>query len=331
MGSYRDKLKNSAAAGSGSNSIKVINMQNKANYGSLFCVPFTPKDDKDAVTVLDGVTEVLDHYSGTDKDGKAYSGKRWLKLLAKSDLKLTDEESAAYSKIKALTKKLESHTYSSNKKRNDEIKKEIIRRKSYTLLFVYVVEHKDLNGKVILKNTPALLVFSSKGFDNALDKALTMKDEASGGPEWESRLFNRNLDKRTLFLAITYRLFDKSEKKIGYNCGVTIERTSDENRRITGSKSDDTDYFNFSSTPEILEQFTNHVDVFLNLKGRSPFNDEYTDVLVSRISKYFDKYISGGSNPTDPAPSKASGIEGDGKIQRDIWDDPEGPDDDMPF
>lgn len=334
MADFRSKLAASANRSNGNQrnkDFKIINMQSKTNQGTMFIVPISPIDGSDPIAILNNVLEVKDYFDGKDKDGKPTKMTRWLKLLDKEEYAdLSSDEKALYKSLRSKGKELSNHTFNKDKRKNDEEKKKWIRNKNYTLILAYVIEHKDLNGKVINKNIPALLVFASSRLDEALDKALKAKDVTTGGQEWQTKLFNR--DKlRKQFMTISYRLSD-NPKIIGYIASVSIEKFDDETTRLTNGKEDGL-HMDDEKTQEMLKACTNPINIFLNIKlGEKLFKEEYMENLTNRLNKYLNKFC-GQDNPVadkkvDPTAEKVKMEEKDRKLPPenepapagDIWD-----------
>jgi len=306
MGNFRDKLNQRATATGGSSSkIKVINMQSKSNQGSLFFIPFTGSDGSDAIQTLNSVLEVKERYEYKDKDEKVQKGERWIKLLHRSDYNngegLRGADLETYQTLRSLSKHIMDHKFSRNAKKNDTIKRGIIRVKNYTLLMGIIVELTNSEGKVIYKKQPAVLVFSSAKFDKALNSALEGKDKSTGGSEWQMKLFNRD-QFRKQFLSIEYKI-SENPKEIGYKASISIEKFDDETKRLSDGREDgyqitDEDYKTY------IEGFTNPTNIFLKIKlGDDLFKDEYITNLTERINQLCEEYLEGyGGNSISKAP-----------------------------
>lgn len=288
MADFRQKLAASVSSNNTrSKDFEVINMQAKNNYGNMFFVPVSPSDGSDPIVVLDNVLEVLDHYKGKDRDGKDYSGKRWLKLLSKSEYPdLTDDEKSLYSELRTKAKTLMNHRFSKNDKKNNEIKSGLIRTKNYCLLMGYLLEHRDLNDKLIRRDKPVILVFSSNRFNDALNKSLLAKDKTTGGTEWQAKLFNRN-PLRKMFLTISYKLSD-DPKIIGYIASVSIEKFDDETVRLTEGKEDG---LHMEGKDDLMNQFGPILPLWLNMKPNERlFKEDHISNFQNRLHKYLNRY-----------------------------------------
>lgn len=295
MSKFMEKLKDSAE-NSSNHSIKVINMQNQKLQGSLIFVPITPADGSDAICVLNSVTEVKDYYTYKNKEGKEEKANRWLKLLAKSDYgKLTEDEVEQYRNIKAKVKQLMNHKWHKDPKKNALLRKEWIRMKDYILLTGYIIKHTDRNGKILNKNTPAILVFSSAKFRDALYDAIDSRNKMLGSEEWQSKLFNRD-ELRKQFLSITYWLSD-SKDKIGYITTVSVNKFDEDTIAYTDGKIDGLHMKSDEAKKAIEACNAPAVKQWLNLTKGSLFNDEYINNFDVRMDKYLVKF-----GITDPKP-----------------------------
>lgn len=286
---FRDKLANNAASGpQGDGKLKVINMQSKNNYGSIVFIPFNPKDGSDSVAVLNDVMEVKYHQKYQDKKTKeTKSMSTWLRLLNREDYPdLNQEELDEYKDLRAMGKKLSGHKFSKSKTEDRNMRNERIRFKNYTLLVGWVIEHTDLQKKVINKNIPAILVFSSKGFDEAFNNALKAKDEINQSTEWMVKLFNsQNVRKK--YLSIKYRLRDKDDKKVGYESTVSIGDFNEETIRYTGGKEGPLEFT--EDQMNALKEIPNPINAFLGRSGR-PYNAKEVEKMRNRLHELLNKY-----------------------------------------
>jgi len=287
MADFRDKLAQRNAASGSSKGMKVINMQSKANYGSIVFVPITGSDGSDAIALLGKVMEVKEKYT-YEKDGKVESGERWLKVLQKDDYPPSEmnAEKVAYLKnTRSKIKYMNDFSYHKDRKKSDDLRKGIVRIKNYTLLMGYCIEHTGLDGKIVNQNCPAILVFSSSRFDDAFEKALKGKDKNTGGSEWQSKLFNRD-ELRKMFLSIEYKLSD-SKKIIGYITSLQIEKFDDDTTKYTNGREDG---LHMEDKKEAIEACTNAIRIFTGTKSEDYLNENSMQKLDAVIEKWMLKY-----------------------------------------
>lgn len=315
MSDFRSKLAQTSGSGGSSKRLKKINMQDKRNQGTIFFVPMSPVDGTDPVAVLENVAEVKDHYTWKDKDNVEQKGQRWLMLLSKEDYPEMDmDDVEVYKSFKAKFKQLNNHKYDKDEKKNRELKKGIIRFKNYILMFGWVIEHKDLSGKIVNKNTFALLIFASNNFKTAFNKALDAKDKTLGGTEWMVRLFNREVNNRKQFLNISYKLSD-DKKTIGYIASVSIEKFDEETIRLTNGKTDGLD---IPASEEDIATLTNPVRVFLGLAPQEGYFSDRTQLrLTIRLNKQLNRYC-GTDLEIPEEPTKEESTSSDENKDKDI-------------
>lgn len=302
MGSFRSKLA-ASASGNDSNSkdVKVINMQSRTNYGSVVFVPFNPADKTDSVVVLNNVMELMYHNEFTDsKTKKVTKTRRWYRLLSREDYpEITADELDEYKDLRSMASKLNGHKFSKNSKEDRRLRNSYIRFKNYTLLLGWLVEHKDKNGKIINQNCPALLVFSSKRFDEAFDKAMKARDAKLGSRDWMTRLFNDELERKR-YISISYHL-SEDPKVIGYVTSVSIEDFNDETVRYTNGNES---HLDLTPYKEVLTKLDNPLNLFLYSRGNL-FSAKTNANIRKRFHYLLNKYC--GTNydlheETDPEP-----------------------------
>lgn len=286
MASFREKLAQSANTSGGNNrDVTVINMQSKANYGSVVFVPHSPNTGGDPVEIINDVMELAYFREGKDKDGKAFKSKQWYRLLNREDLgNLTPDEIEEYKDLRQMGKKLDAHKFSKSDKENRKQRQGRIRFKNYTLLVGWVIEHKDTTGKIVHKGCPALLVFSSNRFNEALNNALKAKDKKSGGIEWQAKLFNDELKKRQ-YISIDYKL-SEDPKKIGYEVSVSIEKFDEDTIRYTDGNEN---YLDLTSKADILKKISNPINLFLGYSGKL-YNAKNVEKMRNRFHVQLNKY-----------------------------------------
>lgn len=312
MANFRQKLAEQAAnsGGSSSKDLLLINMQSPKNQGRLVFVPFTPKGYDDSVIVLNKVMEVGYQYTYKDKnDGdKEKKNSSYYRLLNREDYDdLSPEEEDHYKFLRSLGSKLNGHVFSKNKTQDREEKKKRIRFKDYVLLVGWVIEHRDLKDKLINKQCPAILAFSSSNFTAELDKQLKARDKKNNSSDWQTKLFNDNLE-RTMYLSIEYKLYDKDSKKIGYDVTINIEKFDDESIRYTGGDEDKGYNLHLDKFKEKLDLLKNPLHKFTNVQGRL-YNQKMIDDLTERLKVLINKYCGGtyelkGGKKVDPVKVK---------------------------
>lgn len=287
MANFREKLAQSANSGNGSNSkdVVVINMQSKANYGSLVFVPHSPNTGGDPVEVVNDVMELAYVQEGKDKDGKAFKSKKWYRLLNREDLgTLTPDELEEYKDLRQMGKKFAAHKFSKSDKENRKMQQDRIRFKNYTLMTGWVIEHKDTHGKVVHKSCPALLVFSSNRFNEAFNDALKAKDKKSGGIEWQAKLFNDEFKKKQ-YISIDYKL-SEDPKKIGYLASVSIEKFDEDTVRYTDGNETCLD---LTKKEDLLKKIGSPISLFLGHSGK-PYSSKIAEKMRKRFHVQLNKY-----------------------------------------
>jgi len=298
MSDFRSKLAEAAAGnggGSASKELVLINMQNKKNQGSVVFVPFNPNHGKDdPIIVLNNVMEVGYQLALPDKDDKNKINKfpSWYRLLNREDYPdLTPEEVDEYKSLRAMGSKLNGHKFSKNSTQDRSERNKRIRFKNYVLLVGWVIEHRDVNGKKIHENIPAVLAFSSKNFATELDKALKARDKKAQGTEWQAKLFNANLKDRQMYLSIDYKL-SEDKNKIGYLVSVSIEKFDDETVRYTGGNEDKGYLLDLTKHEDKIKNLESPIHKFVNVVGRL-YNRKMIDGLTERLHELMNKYCGG--------------------------------------
>jgi hypothetical protein len=296
--------------------VLLINMQKKDHYGTVYIVPFTPNDGSDPIQVLKDVVEIKEWYTYKDKDGKEAKGQKWIKLLdskAYKNLRRTDESSAddlariaedvtKYSGIKSKIKTLLNHRYHSNKDKSNEIKNERIRIKSYTVICGFILRYTPLGKALPYDGKPAILIFSSVKFDQALVTAFNSKTDLAG-PAWIANLANNSLVERKQFLSIQYRLLDASEG-IGYKAAVTIEPFNEDTAKLTDGK----ERLDLTSKKELLDKLYDPAKIFLEIPAdKELFDEKYIESFENRVDKWIERIAPGTTQASTPAAPSTDG------------------------
>lgn len=288
MSNFRDKLRESAQGRGNTRELKLINMQNKDNYGSLVFVPIVPADGSDSVAVLKNVLEVAEEYTYKDRNNgdKEKKGKRFLRLLSLEDYSdLSKAQIDQYKEIRSKAKKLYKHEFSKSKKDNSSKRNGIIRIKDYTIIVGWVIEHRNKADKIVNQNCPALLVFSSSRFDEAFEEAMKIKDKKMGNSDWMARLFNSSLH-RKMYMDINYKLSD-DPKKIGYIASISIEKFDEDTIRYTGGNSEELD---LTSQKDKVDKISNPINLFVNNESENFFSSKTANSIEYQLHRYLNKY-----------------------------------------
>lgn len=299
MGNFMDELERrvSPSDNKSKKELKIINMQQPSNYGTVMFVPITGKSNElgssDAIQTISQVLEVAEIYEMEVK-GKKSEGKRFLKLLPDSiyDLNPPSKEDMDFNKV---VKSKFYQLYNKKIPKLTNFKDPIIRIKNYTLLMGYLIRHMNLDGKVINENCPAILVFSSRNFDKSLAEAIRLKDKISQSTEWRVNLLNRS-EVRKLFLMINYEL--QKGEAIGYKSTISIERFSEDLESIIG-KGNEHFIMDKETYKAVYDQLDNPIKSWLRIEGDSLFSLERVKNFDNVISKLIAKYIPNSESKDD--------------------------------
>lgn len=219
----------------GENSIERLNLNFNDCKGNYFYILFSSVNG--FYKQLNKVKELRAFSIDLGKD-------TWFEILEKSDYgELDEEEAKLYDEVVRLyaqAEKIDANT--------ENWQNKFTRNKSYCLIYAHVIKFINHDSGVVDKdrvNKPAMMVFPSKKYLEALKLAISTKSSVMGNSSWLNKILSNDPKKREA--VITTDFFGGQG---GYKCQVSFEMDKDAVKNMLPDNfdfSNEAEYFNKSN------------------------------------------------------------------------------------
>jgi len=288
--------------------LEKISLNYQGNYGRYQIFPLMdPVIDYPFIQLFD-TKEICIPRKVTGPDGNETVINSWIRLLPKEAYKMKDMTGRV---VSSLTKEEEDLLEAARKlfndlyfedgidaKNNQEIARELMRRRNYTVFYGYCLNKWVLNNSRTpdRSNFSGLFVTTAKGFCEAVNANITEKTLLEGGDaSFVEKIYNNKTSDREGFLLFT---IDRSKTSAGYV--VTANHQAGNKMPVT-IPDDDMTLFRKSLVETFLGWQANKEDDSVKPEERRLFNANLIRDAISFMSKQLQAIRLAKTNGEDLA------------------------------